>query len=181
MTSDALYSLARRDRLVLLFAAGLSKEPEKLVAGRAHASWREGPPGCGAKAPPFVAIHIGHLAHQESLFAFLAFSGQVLRSPHPPTLCVRSASASGQFGNRGDGGRGPVHGGSPILPLQNSQLPNDFNPVNHPFQLSEMTQNCLGANLLGAVSGLDQAAANGVAHQTRCFVDIKFLHESCSV
>ena len=86
-----------------------------------------------------------------------------------------------QFGNWGYGGRGPVHGGSPILPWQNSQLPNNLNPVNHPFQLSEMTQNGLQANRLGAVSSLDQAAANGVAHQTRCFVDIKFLHESCSV
>ncbi len=88
---------------------------------------------------------------------------------------------SAQFGYRGDRGGGPVHGGSPLLSLQHSQLPNDFNPVNHPFRPSEMTENCLLANPLGVVSGLDQTAANGVANQTRCFVDIEFLHESCSV
>jgi hypothetical protein len=88
---------------------------------------------------------------------------------------------SAQFGNRGYGGGGSVHGGDPLLSLQHSQLPNDFNPVNHPFQLSEMTQNCLQANLLGVVSGLNQAAANGVANQTCCFMDVEFFHESGSV
>src|SRR5260370_25543377 len=41
---------------------------------------------------------------------------------------------------------GPDHGGGPLLSLQHSRLPNDFNPVNHPFRLSEMTENGLGVN-----------------------------------
>jgi hypothetical protein len=85
-----------------------------------------------------------------------------------------------QFGYRGDRGGGPVRGGGPLLSLQHSQLPNEFNPVNHPFRLSETTENCLLVNPL-SVSGLDQTAANGVANQTRCFVDIEFFHESCPV
>ena len=88
---------------------------------------------------------------------------------------------SAQFGYRGDRGGGPVHGGGPLLSLQHSQLPNEFNPVNHPFRQSEMTENSLLANPLSVVLGLDQTAANSVANQTRCFVDIEFLHESCSV
>ena len=86
-----------------------------------------------------------------------------------------------QFGSRGDEGGDPAHGGGPLLSLQDSELPNEFNPVNHPFRLSEMTENCLQANPLWVASGLDQTAANGVANQTRRFVDIKLLHESCSV
>jgi len=45
------------------------------------------------------------------------------------------------FGNWGDLGGGPDQGGGPLLSLQHSRLPNDFNPVNHPIQLSEMTEN----------------------------------------
>ena len=86
-----------------------------------------------------------------------------------------------QFGIWGDRGGSPVHGGGPLSSLQDSPLPNDFNPVNHSFQRREMTENCLRANPLRAMSGLDQTAANGVAHQTRCFVDIEFLHEPGSV
>jgi len=107
--------------------------------------------------------------------------GRSLHLHEPPLTKVRPASVPVQFGNRGDRGGGPVHGGGPLLSLQHSQLPNDFNPVNSAFPLSEMPQNYVQANLLGVVSGLDQTAANGVAHQTRCFVDIKFLHKSCSV
>jgi hypothetical protein len=88
---------------------------------------------------------------------------------------------SAQFGSWGVRGGGTVHGGDPLLSLQHSRLPNDFNPMNHPFRLNEMTENCLQPILFGAGSGLDQTMADGVAHQTRCFVDIKFLHESCSV
>src|ERR1700682_3437446 len=86
-----------------------------------------------------------------------------------------------QFGNRGIRGGGPVHGGGPLSSLQDRPLPKDFNPVIHPFWLGEITQNCLRASPLGVVSGLDQTASNGVAHQTRRFVDIELLHESCSV
>jgi hypothetical protein len=38
------------------------------------------------------------------------------------------------------------HEFSPLLSLQHSRLPNDFNPVNHPFRLSEMTENDMGMN-----------------------------------
>jgi hypothetical protein len=88
---------------------------------------------------------------------------------------------SAQFGYRGDRGGGPVHGGGPLLSLQHSQLPNEFNPVNHPFRQSEMTENSLLANPWSVALGLDQTAANGVANQTRSFVDIEFLHQSRSV
>src|SRR5258708_1625249 len=50
------------------------------------------------------------------------------------------------FGSWGVRGGGPDHGGGPLLSLQHSRLPNDFNPVNHPFRLSEMTENGLGVN-----------------------------------
>lgn len=43
-------------------------------------------------------------------------------------------------------GGGPDHGGGPLLSLQHSRLPNDFNRVNHPFRRSEMTENALGVN-----------------------------------
>jgi hypothetical protein len=69
-----------------------------------------------------------------------------------------------------------VRGGGPLSSLQDSSMPNQFNPVNHPFRHREMTENCLRTNPLRALSGLDQTAANGVTHQTRCFVDIEFLH-----
>jgi hypothetical protein len=85
-----------------------------------------------------------------------------------------------QFGRWGVRGGGPDHGGGPLLSFEHIRFPNDFNPVNHPFRLSEMTESALG-NLPGARSSLDQASADGVAHQTRCFVDLQFLHESCSV
>jgi hypothetical protein len=88
---------------------------------------------------------------------------------------------SAQFGIGGDRGGGPVHGGGPLLSWQHSQLPNDFNPVNHPFRLSEMTDNCLQRNALGVVLGLDQAAADGVPNQTCRFMDVEFLHEPCSM
>ena len=39
-----------------------------------------------------------------------------------------------------------MHGGGPLSSLQDSPLPNDFNPVNHPFRLSKMTENGLGVN-----------------------------------
>jgi hypothetical protein len=83
-----------------------------------------------------------------------------------------TASVSAQFGSWGIRGGGPDHGGGPLLSLQHSWLPNDFNPVNHPFRLSEMTQNGRGVNPSGGRSGLDQTAADGVAHQTRCFMDV---------
>jgi hypothetical protein len=77
-----------------------------------------------------------------------------------------------QFGNRGDRGGGPVHGGGPLLYVEHSRSPNGFNPVNHPFRRGEMTDSGLQTNPLSVVSGLDQTAANGVAHQTCCFVDV---------
>ncbi len=76
---------------------------------------------------------------------------------------------------------GPAHGGGPLSSLQDSLLPNEFNPVNHAFRRGEMTENCLRANPLRALSRLGQTAANGVTYQTRCFVDIEFLHESGSM
>jgi hypothetical protein len=88
---------------------------------------------------------------------------------------------SAQFGIGGNRGGGPVHGGGPLLSWQHSQLPNDFNPVNHPFRPSEMTDNCLQPNSLGVVSGLNQAAADGVANQTCRFMNVEFLHEPCAV
>src|SRR5258708_20967827 len=67
---------------------------------------------------------------------------------------------------RGIRGGGAVHGGGPLSSLQHSPLPNGFNPVNHPFWLSELTQNCFKGNTLNVESGLDHTASNGVAHQT---------------
>ena len=69
-------------------------------------------------------------------------------------------------------GRGAVHGGGPLPSLQHNRMPKERNPVNHPFGVGEMAENCLQANPLGVVSGLDQAPANGVANQTCCFMDV---------
>ncbi len=57
---------------------------------------------------------------------------------------VRPASVSAQFGSWGDRGGGPVYGGGPLLSLQRTRLPNEFNRVNQPFRLSEMAENSLG-------------------------------------
>ena len=88
---------------------------------------------------------------------------------------------SAQFGIWGDRGGSSVHGGGPLSSEQDSSLSNGYNPVNHPFREREMTEYGLLANPLRALSRLDQTAANRVAHQTCCFVDIEFLHESGSV
>jgi len=97
----------------------------------------------------------------------------------PLDLRVWSASVAGQMVVGGKVG-GPVHGGGPPSTRQNNVLPDGFNPVNHPIQLREMTEIGPGVNP-GARSGLDQAAANGVANQTGRLMDIKLLHEPRSV
>ncbi len=65
-----------------------------------------------------------------------------------------------------------MHGGGPLLSLEHSRSPNEFNPVNHPFRLGEVTDNGLQARPPGVVSGLDQTPANGITHQTCSFVDV---------
>jgi hypothetical protein len=49
-----------------------------------------------------------------------------------------------QFGRWGVRGGGPDHGGGPLLSFEHIRFPNDFNPVNHPFRLSEMTESPRG-------------------------------------
>jgi hypothetical protein len=77
--------------------------------------------------------------------------------------------------------RGPVHGGGPLSSLQHNWLPNEFNQVNHPISTQWNDRELSTGQPFDVVSGLDQTVTNGVAHQTRCFVDIEFLHESRSV
>ena len=86
MRGDAQYFLDRRDRLVLLVSAGLSKEWQKLAAERAHPSLRVERPADEVKARSTSAIRTGCFARHESRFASLALSAKVLLSPIPPTL-----------------------------------------------------------------------------------------------
>src|ERR1700682_2317414 len=86
MSSDAQYSLDRRNRLVLLVSAGLSKERQKLAAERAYPSLQVERPADEAKAPSTSAIRMGCFVRHESRFASLALSAKVLLSPIPPTL-----------------------------------------------------------------------------------------------
>src|ERR1700687_5025787 len=72
MRGDAQYSLDRRNRLVLLVSAGLSKEWRKRAGERACPSLRVERPADEVKAPSTSAIRMGCCARHESRFASLA-------------------------------------------------------------------------------------------------------------
>jgi hypothetical protein len=86
MRGDAQHSLDRRDRLVLLVSAGLSKEWQKLASERAYPSLRVERPDDEVKAPSTSAIRMGCFVLHESRFSSLDLSAKVLLSPIPPTL-----------------------------------------------------------------------------------------------
>jgi hypothetical protein len=123
----------------------------------------------GLPRPSRLTVRFSSLACQVA-----SVNASSLRSEFGPPPCQRSSVL-------GCSRWGPDHGGGPLLSLQHNRLLNDFNPVNHPFRLSGMTENGLELNPSRARSGLDQTAANGITHQTCCFVDIELLHESCSM
>ena len=52
--------------------------------------------------------------------------------------------------------------------------------MNHPFLVSEITSIYLQAGPFGGPLGLNQTAADGIANQACCFVDVQLLHEPCS-
>jgi hypothetical protein len=172
MRDGARHSPARRGCLALRVSAGFSKEQAKLAAERAHASLRAARLDDEASEPLCLAIRMDSVAHQESQVPSLAVCAEFLFPPIPPAIRARPASAPALFGSRGGRGGGPVHGGGPLVSLQDSRLPRVFNPVNHPFGVSEMPGNAYSQNFIGVASGLDQTTAYGVANQTCCFMDV---------
>jgi len=87
----------------------------------------------------------------------MAFALPAERFNHCPSTVMSSVrlrvSAVRYWGDRGGA---LTMEAARISSLHDSRLPNYFNPVNNPIQLSELTQNGLAVNFPAAGLGLDQ-------------------------